>query len=116
MTASSMVLEFFNLTSQLRRTDVTLMSVLLFVHLKNDIFSISLPSPLYLSLTHAFTYLIDFLNACNKLGRLCVVAGTSNSKNPKLYYSAIQKYVHLFFFTFWNKASKIVRLEHCKSM
>ena len=44
------------------------MSVLLYIHLKNDVFSISLLSPLYqgntISFTNAFTYIVDFLTAC----------------------------------------------------
>ena len=63
--------------------------VLLYVHLKNDVFSISLPFPLYqvntLSLPNVFTSLVNFLTACKKLWRPCVVAGASDSNNSKLY-------------------------------
>ena len=36
---------------------------------------------------NAFASLVDFLIACKKLWCLCVLAGTSDSKNPELYYS-----------------------------
>ena len=67
------------------------MFVLLYVHLKNDVFSISFPFPLYqgntLSLTNVVTSLVDFLTACKRLWCLCIVAGKSDSLNPKIYYS-----------------------------
>ena len=67
------------------------MSIILCVHLKNDVFPISLPSPLHqgnpLSLTNAFTSLVNFLTGYKRLWRLCIVAGTSDSKNLELYYS-----------------------------
>ena len=56
-------------------------------------FPIFLPSPLYqgntLSLANAFTNLVYFLTACKGLWRLCVVAGTWDSKNPELYYELL---------------------------
>ena len=61
------------------------MSVLLYLHLKNDVFPISLPFPLYhLFLPIVVTSLVDFLTACKRLRRLCILSGTSDSKNPKL--------------------------------
>ena len=77
------------------RVTGTYMSVLLYVHLKNDVFHISLPSPLYqgnntLSLTKTITSLVNFLTAYKMLWRLCVIAGTSDSKNPELYYYKIE--------------------------
>ena len=39
-----------------------------------------------LSLTNSITSLVDYLTACKRLWRLCVVARTSDSKNPELYY------------------------------
>ena len=66
----------------------TFTSILIYVHLKNDVFSISLP--LYqgntLSLPNVITSLVDFVTSYKLLWRLCVSAGTSDSKNPKLYY------------------------------
>ena len=57
---------------------------------KNYIFPNSLPSPLHqgntLSVSNAFASLVDFLTACKKLWRLCILAGTSDSKNSELYY------------------------------
>ena len=47
------------------------MTVILCVQMKNDVFPISLPSPLHqgntLSLTNAITSLVDFLTACKRL-------------------------------------------------
>ena len=66
------------------------MSLLLYVHLQNDVFPILFLSPLYwgntLSLTNVITYPHCFLTACKKLWRLWVSAGTLESKNPDLYY------------------------------
>ena len=42
-----------------------------------------------LSLTNAYTSLADFLAACKRLCHLCVLAGTSDSKTPKLYYFVV---------------------------
>ena len=65
------------------------MFVLLCVHQKNDVFSISLSFPLSqgntLSLPNV-TSLVDFLTACKKLWLLCFVSLALDSKNPKLYY------------------------------
>ena len=67
------------------------MSVLLYVHLKNYVFPISLPFPLHqgntLSLPNVVTSLVNFLTAYKRFWRLCGLAGTSDSKNPELYYS-----------------------------
>ena len=64
------------------------MSVLLYVHLKNDVFPISLP--LYQgntpSLTNVITYPHCFQTACKRLWCLYIVGGASDSKNPELYY------------------------------
>ena len=53
-------------------------------------YPISFPSPLYqgntLSLLNLFTILVNFLTACKSLRRLRVLAGTSDLKNPDLYY------------------------------
>ena len=52
--------------------------------------SIYFPFRLYqgntLSLLNCFTLLIDVPTACKRLWRLCVIAGSSDSKNPDLYY------------------------------
>ena len=65
------------------------MSVLLYVHLKNDVFPISLFSPLYQvntpSLTNVITYPHCFQTACKRLWCLYIVGGASDSKNPELY-------------------------------
>ena len=50
------------------------------------------PSPFPLPYTKvtntlSLTNPVDFLTACKMLWCLCVIAGTSDSKNPKLYYS-----------------------------
>ena len=54
------------------------------------VFSISLPFPLYqgntLSVPNVVTSLVDFLTTYKRLWCLCVLAGASDSKNPKLYY------------------------------
>ena len=44
------------------------------------------PYPFPLTYTDVFTSLVDFLDACKRLWRLCVVAGILDSKNPELYY------------------------------
>ena len=64
--------------------------VLLYVHLKIDVFPISFPFPLYqgntLSLSNCFTLLVNFLTVCKSLLHLCILTGSSDSKNPDLYY------------------------------
>ena len=66
------------------------MSVILYVHLKNDIFPFPFPLPYTkvttLSLLNCGTSLVNFLTACKRLWLLGVIAGTSDSKNPELYY------------------------------
>ena len=61
------------------------LSVLLCVHLKNDVFPIS--PPLYqgntLSLTNVVTYPHCFLTAYKRLWRWCVLAGMSVSTKPR---------------------------------
>ena len=66
------------------------MSVLIYLHLKNYVFPISLPFPLYqgntLFLTNVATSLVDLYTACKNLRCMCVVAGMSDSKTQELYY------------------------------
>ena len=58
------------------------MSVLPYVHLKNDLFSISLSFPLYqgntLSLPNVVTFLFDFLTAYKRFWHLCSLAEASD--------------------------------------
>ena len=58
--------------------------MLLYVHLKNDVFPISLTFPLHqgntLSLPNAYTSLVNFLTTCKKLWRLSVLGGSSDLK------------------------------------
>ena len=56
-----------------------LMSVLLYVHQKMTYFPSHFPFPF----TNVVTSLVDFVTACKSLQRLCVIAGTADSKNPR---------------------------------
>ena len=72
------------------------MSVLLCVHLKNDVFPISLPSPLYqgntLSLTNTLTPLVNFLTACKRLE--CWIQKTQNYTTELVLDSQVTKQVY----------------------
>ena len=66
-----------------RSPDYFICTVLLYVHLKNDVFPIFFLFTLYqgntLSHPNCFTLLVDFLTAYKSLGRRI-------QKNPELYY------------------------------
>ena len=50
-------------------------------------FPFPFPKVTTLSLPNVVTSLVGFVTACKSLWRLRVIAGTSDSKKPKLYYS-----------------------------
>ena len=64
--------------------------VVLIRRLKIHVFPILLPFPLYqgntLALTNVVNSLVNFITAYKRMWHLCVVAGMSDSKSPKLYY------------------------------
>ena len=69
-----------------------------------------------LSLPNCFTSLVDFQTACKKLWCQCILAGSSNSKNPNLYYFTNADILNWFWQQRWCKSSNISILIVCKLM